>query len=271
MSLSRRQTRSMVSILLIFILFFVVTAFMIKNVNAELLSMPEENVTYTITRINGILWAKIDGEYPIHYNGNDESIWMVYPTPPGTANISIWLNGISLAWTDFTGETHHTAIGEWKMISTVLEPVSEDFVLKIHYEHPLQIINGSYTFLYDLNIASYLSALSNKSICHYSIRMETEYTNLKVNTIDIEDETLKPVAFTVSGSNPAEIKIDETSEFNNPLPGDLLISFSEPEIQTITDWWISISILIIAFVIAVSVIYGLVRRHKNHEVSVKTV
>jgi hypothetical protein len=100
--------------------------------------------------------------------------------------------------------------------------------------------------------------------------METEYTNLKVNTIAIEDETLKPIAFTVSSSNPAEIKIDETSEFNSPLPGDLLISFSEAEMQTITDWEINISILIIAFVV-VSVIYGLIRRRKNHEVSVKTV
>lgn len=263
MSLNRQQTKSKIGILLIIILSFVVTAIVTKNVNAELLSMPEENVTYTITRIDGILWAKIDGIYPIHYNGNDESIWMIYPTPPGTTNISIWLNGVNLAWNNFTSETHHTAIGEWEVISTVLEQVSENFVLKIHYEHPLQIINGSYMFLYDLNIASYLSALNNKSICHFSIRMETEYTNLKVNTVALEDETLKPIAFTVSDSNPKEIKIDETSEFNMPLPGDLLISFSEPGTQRVSDWWISASILIIAFIVVALVIYRLIRRHQK--------
>ncbi len=271
MSLSRRQIRGIVSILLILNLSFVVNAFVTKNVNAELLSMPEENVTYTITHVNGALWAKIDGEYPIHYNGNDESIWMIYPTPPGTSNISIWLNGVSPAWSNFTGETHHTAIGDWEVISTVLEPISEDFVLKIHYEHPLQIMNGSYTFLYDLNIASYLSALDNQSVCHYSIRMETEYGNLRINTVDVQDETLKPIEFTISGSNPAEIKIDETSEFNKLLPGDLLISFSEPETQRVTDWWVDASILIIAFTVGILVIYGLARRHKNHEGSIKTV
>ena len=37
-------------------------------------------------------------------------------------------------------------------------------------------------------------------------------------------ETLKPIGFTVSDQNPSEVKIDEVSEFDKPLPGDLLIS-----------------------------------------------
>lgn len=262
MSLNRWLTRSSISILIL-ILSFAVVAKVTEKVNAELLSMPEETVAYTITRINGVLWAKIDGEYPIHYDGNDESIWMIYPTPPGTMNISILFNNVKLAWSNFTSETHHTAIGEWDVISTLLEPISENFVLKIHYEHPVQIINDSYMFLYDLNIASYLSATNNKSVCHYSIRMESEYTNFKVNTVAVEDERLKPIVFTVSGSNPAEIKIDETSEFGKPLPGDLLVSFSEPETQTVSDWWIGGSILIIAFIVVILIINGLIRRRKN--------
>jgi hypothetical protein len=27
--------------------------------------MPEEQVNYTITKVNGTLWAKIDGTYPL--------------------------------------------------------------------------------------------------------------------------------------------------------------------------------------------------------------
>ena len=30
------------------------------------LSMPVEYINYTITSINGTLWAKIDGDYPIY-------------------------------------------------------------------------------------------------------------------------------------------------------------------------------------------------------------
>ena len=31
------------------------------------LSMPIEHVNYTITSVNGTLWAKIDGNYPIYH------------------------------------------------------------------------------------------------------------------------------------------------------------------------------------------------------------
>ena len=56
------------------------------------LSMPVEYVNYTITSINGTLWAKIDGYYPIYllkqmncsFNGE---MPMVYPMPPQTTNI----------------------------------------------------------------------------------------------------------------------------------------------------------------------------------------
>ena len=124
--------------------------------------MPEEQINYTITNINGVLWAKIDGTYPITYTGTETSIPMVYPTPPETTNITVWLNDVELNWSNFTeaypDALHHTAIGDWAMISTVLENVTGSFVLRIHYEHPVQVINGSYVFLYDLNIADYLSA-----------------------------------------------------------------------------------------------------------------
>ena len=30
-----------------------------------IMAMPEEQVQYTITRVNGTLWAKIDGNYPL--------------------------------------------------------------------------------------------------------------------------------------------------------------------------------------------------------------
>jgi hypothetical protein len=239
-----------------------------KTANAGLLSMPEEYVNYTITNVDGALWAKIDGTYPIHYSGSEESILMVYPTPPGTTNVSVWLNDALLEWSNFTEVypemLHHTAIGDWQMISTVLQPVSDFFVLKIHYEHPVQVINGSYVFLYDLNIQDYLSASTNKSIAHFTIRVETEIANLNVNTVFGAEETLKPIDFTVSDKNPMEISVDEVSEFDKPLPGDLLVSFSELQTDdTVLASWVVASALVAGLVVAVLVVYGLLRKRRG--------
>ena len=66
------------------------------------LAMPVEYVNYTITRVNGTLWAKIDGDYPIYVlNQSDCSfngeLPMVYPMPPGTTNIHVFLGDKELS------------------------------------------------------------------------------------------------------------------------------------------------------------------------------
>jgi hypothetical protein len=212
------------------------------------LKMPEEYINYTISRVNGSLWAKVDGTYPLHKFGiecQDQALsinnsWftftgdilpMVYPTPPGTTNISVKMDETELKWSNYTqsfpDETHYTAIGDWPMISCAIHPVLDQFVLKIHYEHPITPINGSYTFLYDLNISPYLSPWSNKSTAHFNIRFETDYTDLQANTI-ATDGTLTPVEYTVTKEDAAEtLSLQVVSEYSEPLPGDLLISFNE--------------------------------------------
>ncbi len=201
------------------------------TVNAQQFSMSEEQINYTITLIDGAMWAKIDGTYPINYAGDESSIPMVYPTPPATTNISLWMNDEKLSWSNLTdanpAEIHHTAIGDWSEIFTILENVSGGFVLRIHYEHPLQVINGSFTFLYDLNIKEYLSVVYNSSVAHFKIVMDVNYTNLKVNTVDPETETLKPIDYATLDDKNKVIVIDEVSEFGKTLPGDLIVSYSE--------------------------------------------
>jgi hypothetical protein len=156
------------------------------------------------------------------------------------------------------------------MISTVLEPFSGYFavrgyfVLRIHYEHPVQMINGSYVFLYDLNIKEYLSDSANKSVAHFTILMETEYTDLKVNTVFGEEEALNPIEFTVSDEKPVEIRVNEVSEFGKPLPGDLLVSFKEANAQEpISIVWVAVSVLVIGFILAGIGFYGFRRRGKR--------
>ena len=200
-----------------------------------LLSMPEEYINYTITSINGVLWAKIDGIYPIHYFGSETTLPMVYPTPPNTTNIHIWLDNVQLNWSNYPEVLHHTGIGDWAMVFSVLEPVPEDFVLRIHYEHPVQVINGSYMFLYDLNIAQYLSPSANKSLAHFTVFMDARFTDLSVDTISVGDERLNPIDYSVTDGNPKEIKLTMASEFDKPLLGDLLLSFKTADSQETVD------------------------------------
>jgi|YelNatPaOPRAMG01_1025707.scaffolds.fasta_scaffold09406_8 parallel beta-helix repeat protein len=211
-----------------------------------LLAMPEEYINYTIIQVNGSLWAKVEGTYLLYkifgagdifkLNGIEyvvlsNELPLVYPTPPGTTNISVKFDETELNWSNYT-ETypealHHTAIGNWPMIYFKIDNVPNYFTLKIHYEHPIQVINGSYTLLYDLNLSPYLSPWCNKSTAYFSIRIETNYTDLRAYTVG-PDNKWNSVNYTITKDGIAEVvSIKITSEYNKPLPGDLVIIFRD--------------------------------------------
>ena len=202
------------------------------------LSMPIEHVNYTITSVNGTLWAKIDGEYPIYiqnqFNGD---MPMVYPMPQGTTNIHVWLDDQELSWSNYTQSNpdalHQTAIGDWWMIYSVLPNVSGSFTLRIHYEHPLETVNDSYLFLYDLNISPYLSEQNENSSAYFTMRMETNFTNFNAYTAPPESvpSEWKPINYTTTTENSTTIvSILMYSEYPGSsvkqLPGDLVVEFS---------------------------------------------
>lgn len=235
-----------------------------------ILAMPEEYINYTITRVNGTLWAKIDGTYPLYllHEADDAShcvpldgLPMVYPTPPDTTNIHVKMNETELDWSNYPHDTHHTAIGDWSMIYCVIAPVSDYFVLKIHYEHPVQVINGSYLFLYDLNIREYLSPWSPNSTAYFTIRMETNASNLQAYTTET-DSIWNPINYTTSQEGAMEvIAIQIYSEYSKPLLGDLAITFSDTEVETTAvPSWIIIPVLLIAALLA-AIAYR--RRHRQ--------
>ncbi|MCW4016455.1 MAG: hypothetical protein NWF06_08805 [Candidatus Bathyarchaeota archaeon] len=208
--------------------------------------MPEEHIEYTVCWINGSLWAKVDGTYPLSkldleiqnqsvtnnstvftFEGNE--VLMLYPTPPGTTNISIKMDETELEWSNYTQSVsdavHYTAIGDWPVIACTIYPVLDQFTLMIHYEHPV-IKKGGYMFLYDLNISPYLSQWSNKSTAHFAINFETEITDLQVVTITT-DEAITPVEYTVTNEGKTEtVLLQVVSDYSKPLLGDLLITFS---------------------------------------------
>jgi hypothetical protein len=236
-----------------------------------ILAMPEEYINYTITRVDGTLWAKIDGTYPIYLLSEAEGdsqcvppdeLPMVYPTPPGTINIHVKMNETELDWSNYPQDTHHTAIGDWSMIYCVIAPVSDYFVLKIHYEHPVQLINGSYLFLYDLNISPYLSSQSPSSTAYFTLRMETNTSNLQAYTTET-DSIWNPINYTAIQEDTTEIiAIQIHSEHSKPLLGDLAITFSGAETETTAvPSWIIIPVLLIAALLAV-IIYRRRQRQK---------
>ena len=62
---------------------------------------------------------------------------------------------------------------------------------------------------------------------HFNIRFETDCTDIQANTIAV-DGTLNPVEYTVTKETAAEtVSLQVVSEYSEPLPGDLLISFNE--------------------------------------------
>ncbi len=242
------------------------------------LAMPIEYVNYTITTINGSLWAKIDGDYPIYllkqmdYSFTGD-LPMVYPMPPQTTNISISLDNKEVSWSNYTqtypDQIHHTAIGDWWMIYSILGNVSDFFELKIHYEHPLQIVKGSYLFLYDLNISPYLSAQNNNSTCVYTIRTDVNITDFQAYTVE-SDAKWNPINYTIIKEDAKQtIFIREYSEYAKPLLGDLVVEFSSPSASQTPlsnqKYFQTATIALVLGVSAVGIGVGLLILFKKHK------
>ena len=218
-----------------------------EQVSVFVLEMPEEYIDYTVCVVNGSLWAKVDGTYPLSklwinshsqpetvenlFTFNEGPLALCYPTPPGTTNITVSVDDTEVSWSNYTeiapDALHYTAVGNWPMIICEISPVSDQFVLRIHYEHPIQQTESGYEFLYDLNISPYLSPWSNRSTAHFNISFEIDAQNIEAVTV-ATDGTTKPIEYAVTQTEKAQtIALNVVSNYSKPLSGDLLISFSE--------------------------------------------
>lgn len=229
------------------------------------LAMPEEYIKYTISRVNGTWLAEIDGTYPLYFleaSGDVAScipseLPMVYPTPPNTTNIKIWMNGTELAWSNWYYDKHHTAIGDWEMIYCDIKPTSEFFLLTIHYEHPIEIVNGSNMFLYDLNIREYLTDLSNTSLAYFTIEFETSASNIRAYTT-YTDNIWKSKEFELDKEGDKEtVSLQMLSTIGEPLAGDLVVMFNDSTnpIQNDVPYWLILILIFVASAFLAAVIY----------------
>jgi hypothetical protein len=200
-----------------------------SNSEGRQLAMPEEYLNYTILVVNGTLWAKIDGVYPMHLTGENGTVLpMGYPTPPNTTNMHIWLDDAELTWSNYSEidptARHPTDIGDWEMVYALVAPASPDFVLKIHYEHPVEVINGTYTFLYDLNISPYLSPSSPKSTAHFNFRVETNCSAIDVFTTGFSGMWTSMNYTSAKDGSVETVSFDIVSEHDKPLWGDIVVA-----------------------------------------------
>jgi parallel beta-helix repeat protein len=206
-----------------------------------LLAMPEEYLKYTVTYVNGELWAQIDGAYPMHISIQPADAFpMLYPTPPGTVNMHIKLDGAEQAWRNYSeidhSAVHYTDVGNWQMVYCTIQPTSTDFLLEIHYEHPIEVINGSSTFLYDLNIAPYLSASSVISTAHFQVQLPPNESNVAVYTTGFSG-TWKPLTYNSTDNDAGRtVTFDVVSEYGKPLLGDIAFVLGNPQIPEFTAW-----------------------------------
>ena len=233
-----------------------------------ILSMPKEYINYTITSENGQFWAKVYGKYPIAVLNPSclpAQLPMVYPTPPNTINIHITLNDKEVSWSNYSElypeAFHHTAIGEWSMIQCMLENVSDSFLLEIQYEHPIQLINENYTFLYDLNISPYLSAQQPDSTAYFTINFETDVINPQIYTTKT-DTIWNPLNYTTQNNTSTTIittQID--SKYSEPLVGDLVITFYGPNLHEVPLFFTIIS-LALTLVFAIGIL-GYINKNKR--------
>ena len=242
--------------------------------DASSISMPIEYVNYTVFAVDEGLWATVDGTFPMHIPAEwvGQELPMLYPTPPGVTNISVELNGHEVGWGNFTqvypDALHYTYLGEWSMINCTIQPTSADFLLTIHYQHPIFQVNGSYVFLYDLNISPYLSASSTSSVAYFSVRFETNASGINVYTVPGDssvprDSTRTPVNFAANLANGTEtVAFNITSDYSKPVPGDELITFQDSQVQAPQfPLWIILPLLTIVGIVTILLVYFKKRKH----------
>lgn len=191
------------------------------------LIMPEEYINVTLSSGDGKVLTKVNGTYPF-VNINYSTVKMDYPVPPNATSISVEMNGTSLDWT-YNTKVYSTVIGDWPMINWTISPVPSHFEVKTYYEHPVPLIGNNYMFLYAMGTGRYLETYAKETTAYVRIRMETNYTALRVYTVgNVSGEWVwKSVSYTIIRENTTDIiTLNVTSQQFEPLKEDLLLTFS---------------------------------------------
>ena len=143
-------------------------------------NVPEMNVNATISNVAGTLWATIDAEYVMHtvyaygdsYPVENSGMGMVahpespylavtvtqdvleahYPIPHDASNISVELNGKKVEVQQDAKGYFHLFDADLAEMNRTVSPVLDDFIVSVHYEHPVHRTNEDYNYLGDYEV-----------------------------------------------------------------------------------------------------------------------
>ena len=203
--------------------------------------MPEEYINATISLIDGVLWARVNGTYPFEYPYFPlpyDSLAMDYPVPSDAYNISVKMNETSLDWS-YRDKNYSTVIGDFPMINWTICPVPfpVNFAIDTHYEHPVPLIGGKYTFLYAMGTGRYLQYYAKQTTAYVTVSISkyAAYTEelIKVYTIGYNAATKEwiwtPANYNITQADETWIvTLTKVSGEFYPLVEDLLITIEKP-------------------------------------------
>jgi len=197
-------------------------------------NVSETNVNATVSRFNGVLWVKIDAEYMMNtvyaygdsYLSENYGMGLVlypdspyvmvtvtqdvleahYPVPPDATNISVSLNGEEVEAQQDAHGYFHLFDFDLAEINWTVSQVPNDFVVEVHYEHPVSEIPASYAYLGDFavtlplygrygcsNISYPLYSWYGYPPNNYSVQIESNLAELQVYSVDTRG-TLTPLS-----------------------------------------------------------------------------
>lgn len=190
-------------------------------------NVPEMKVNATIFNVDGKLWAAIDAEYIMHtvyaygdsYLAENSGMGLVkypespyllvivtqdvleahYPIPLDAVNISVELNGNKVGVQYDARGFFHLFDAYLEEINWTVSPVLDDFIVLVHYEHPVPRTTDRYNYLGDYMVALPLYGrygCSNISYPlyswygyppnNYSIQIESKLSNLQVYSVNTQ-------------------------------------------------------------------------------------
>ena len=225
-------------------------------------TVPEMNVNATISKVDESLWVTVNAEYQMHtiygygdsYLARNTGVGLIsdpsayvtvtvtqdvleahYPVPPHVAKMSVTVNGEKMEWQQDSKGFFHIFDTDLQEINWTVTPVPSDFVVTIHYEHPISKTSEVYAYLGDYAFAlplfgrygcsnisfplySWFESLPRK----YNIQIESDFTETNAYSIDTLG-TLTPLNYTSIENGVGKIEILQENEADTFFHGAAVV------------------------------------------------